>query len=154
MKQSIKQLALTVMKKYKTDNPFEICRCMKIPVVFSPLGSLNGLCTINYNISIIYINSDLDDFHQKLACAHELGHIFLRHKINKFLLSQNTYLKEKNYEIEADRFAIEFLISDSIINDNKLYSFDQLSYIYNIPADLAKYKIKNISPQLSFDFPN
>lgn len=154
MKQSIKQLALTVMKKYKTDNPFEICRCMKIPVHFVPLGSLNGLCAINYGITIIYINNRLNDFHRKLSCAHELGHIFLRHKVNKFFLSQNTYLNPETYEVEADQFSIEFLISDDFINENQFYSFEQLSHIYKIPYDLAKYKIENVSCQLSFDFPN
>lgn len=144
----IKALVKTLIDKYQTNNPFEICDALEIAIELLPLGGLNGTCSIQFGVSVIQINSSLDDFHRRLACAHELGHIILKHRNNKFFLSQNTNLCLPKYENEADYFAIELLLPDEDILGLGALSCNRLAKIYNIPRKLAEYKLVNMREQL------
>ena len=144
----VKAFVENLAKEFQTRNPVEICRALKIPISILPLGSLNGTCSTQFGMRVSQINSALDDFHRRLACAHELGHIILRHRNNKFFLSQNTNLYLPKFEKEADCFAIELLLPDKDILDMGESSCDKLAEIYNIPPKLAEYKTVGMREQL------
>lgn len=81
--------------------------------IFIP--SLIGTSTLSTN-KIIHISSRLSDIDKFYTCAHELGHAIFHYKSNVLFLEKNTLLSPNKYEIEADTFATELLIDDSLLN--------------------------------------
>lgn len=138
---NIKKIAKSLIRKYGTNNPFEICSFKGIEIYYFPLGSLNGFYTENFRIKTIYINEHLNDRQRKIVCSHELGHIMLRHKENKLFLSNNTFFVTNRYEIQADRFAAELLISNELLEELKYYTVDQMALALDLPVTLVKYKL-------------
>jgi len=106
------------------------------------LGSLNGFYTINFRIKTIYLNEKLNTQQRKISCAHELGHIILRHHMNKLFLSNNTFIVTNKFEIQADKFTVELLVPDNIIDELKSYTIDQISTLLMLPPRLIKLKLE------------
>lgn len=131
----------SLIGKYKTNNPFEICRHKGIDIYYVPLGSLDGLYTDNFRIKTIYINENLNTQQRKIVCSHELGHIALRHNENKLFLSNNTFFVTNKYEIQADKFAAEILISNETLEELKHYTVDQIASALMLPAKLIKLRL-------------
>ena len=79
--EAIKREANRVKSKYQTDDPYEICRAMKIRLLTAPMGtndqSCKGFFLVNARCKIITINSDLPDHIQRIIVTHELGHAIL-----------------------------------------------------------------------------
>lgn len=137
----IKKIVKSLIRKSKTSNPFEICSYMGIDIYYVPLDSLNGFYTVNFRIKTIYINENLNERQRKIACAHELGHIVLRHKGNKLFLSNNTFFLTNRYEMQADKFAAELLIPNEALEDLKIYSIEQIALALDLPVKLVKLKL-------------
>ena len=137
----IKKIVKSLVKKYKTNNPFEICIYKDIDIHYVPLGSLDGFYTNNFRIKTIYINEVLNDIQRKIVCSHELGHIVLKHTQNKLFLSNNTFFATNKYEIQADKFAAELLIDDFVLNDFGHCSIDQIAAALDLPLKLVKLKV-------------
>lgn len=137
----IRRIVKSLTKKHGTNNPFEICSCKDIEIYYVPLGSLNGFYTENFRIKTIYINEKLNERQRKIVCSHELGHIMLKHKENKLFLSNNTFLITNRYEIQADRFAAELLISDELLEELKYYTVDQMAMALGLPVALVKLRL-------------
>ena len=54
----------------------------------------------------------------KMVMAHELGHAIMHRKENCYFIRNRTFLSTAHIETEANTFAAELLIPDSIIFDN------------------------------------
>ncbi len=63
-----------LVRKYNTRNPLEIAESMGITLLFRDLNNLKGFYTISKRTRYIVINENLDEYMQKVICAHELGH--------------------------------------------------------------------------------
>lgn len=137
----IGKLVKVLIRKHDTNNPFEICSSKGIEIYYVPLGSLNGFYTENFRIKTIYINEQLKDRQRKIVCSHELGHIMLRHKANKLFLSNNTFFVTNRYEIQADKFAAELLISNELLEELKYYTIDQMALALDLPVALVKLRL-------------
>lgn len=109
-----KDIVEALCKKYDTRNPFEIAHQKKIMVIHEPLGSINGYYNRCYRQSFIHINSDLEREQQLFTCAHELGHAVLHPKANAPFLRANTFFSINKLEIEANKFAVNLLVQDSV----------------------------------------
>ena len=97
---------------YKTDDPFDVIAYKKILLLYEDLGSINGYYSLILRQKQIHINSNLPCFQQRFTGTHELGHAILHPKANTPFLLANTYQSVDRLEIEANKFAVEFLISD------------------------------------------
>lgn len=97
---------------YKTDDPFDVIAYKKILLLYEDLGSINGYYSLILRQKQIHINSNLSCFRQRFTGTHELGHAILHPKANTPFLLANTYQSVDRLEIEANKFAVEFLISD------------------------------------------
>lgn len=105
----IKNSVANLKSIYNTNDPFEICNYLGITIRF-----------VNYNPSskaffvelfenrIIYINSKYIDKSKSILCAHELGHIILKHENINHFESENEKL-----EREANLFALYLLFDES-----------------------------------------
>lgn len=77
-----------------------------------------------------------------LTCAHELGHSILHQSANTPFLKSFTYLPVDKMEIEANKFAIELLLSDDMILDFQDYTLEQIARFTGYCKELIELKFK------------
>ena len=133
---------MSLTKKYNTSNPFELADALKIAVYFEELGTVNGYYNNPLRMKQIHINASLNDQDAYFACAHELGHAIIHPNASTPFLRSKTLLSVDKLEIEANTFAVNLLISDEIILENKNYSAEQLSRLLGYDQLLIELRLK------------
>lgn len=136
-----KKIAL-LKRKYDTTNPFEIAENLGIKVIIEELGSINGYYNKQLRMKQIHINSSLNEHMRLFTCAHELGHALLHSDANTPFLRGNTFLSIGKMEIEANKFAMELLISDESLSEYSNCTIEQLSLIYGYHQKLIELRLK------------
>lgn len=138
---NIKKIANQLKRKYLTDNPFELAKCLNIIVIRAPLGKLAGCYMYNRRNRIIYINSDIEDegFLYEVM-AHEVGHAVLHRTENCYFIKNKTYLLTSKIEKQANKFASEFLIDDDILEEYRDCNREQLSRLLGYSQKLIELK--------------
>ena len=58
-------------------------------------------------------------------------------------MDSRTHLNTSKYENEADRFAIDLLISDSIIENHLDFSIDRLSRLFGYSKKMIELRLKD-----------
>lgn len=130
---------------YKTDDPFDIIAYKKILLLYENLGSINGYYSLVLRQKQIHINCNLSSFQQRFTGTHELGHAILHPKANTPFLIANTYQSVDKLEIEANKFAVEFLISDDDLWECIRYrdfSVDQTARYLGYHKELIELRLK------------
>jgi Zn-dependent peptidase ImmA (M78 family) len=140
----IKNLALSLRKKYKTNNPFEIIKAMDIECFEYPLGNLNGFYNIRLGKPFICINSNLSDEQKIITAAHELGHALLHPKLNTLFLCNNTLTVKSKFEKQADTLAAEVILSDDIFEKYHGHTIDYIAKCERVSKELIQYKYNNL----------
>jgi Zn-dependent peptidase ImmA (M78 family) len=136
----IKESVSNLIKKHKTNNPFQIVAEKNILVFFQPLGEILGYFHTYKRINMIHINSNLDEMWQRFVCAHELGHSVLHKSVNTPFLRRNTLFSVERIEREANTFAVELLLPDSLMNECEGTSIYDMAVTCGIPEEFARYK--------------
>lgn len=131
-----------LINKYKTNNPQEIAQELGIIILFEPLGEINGYYNTAFRQKFIHINNTLVEAKQKFTIAHELGHALLHPKANTPFLRDNTLFSINKLEIEANKFAVELLITDEAIDEVKHLTLDQMANYFGINKNLIKLRLK------------
>lgn len=131
-----------LINKYKTNNPQEIAQELGIIILFEPLGDINGYYNTAFRQKLIHININLPKYKQQFTIAHELGHALLHPKANTPFLRDNTLFSINKLEIEANKFAVELLITDEAIAEVKHLTLDQMSNYFGIHKNLMKLRLK------------
>ena len=90
----------------------------------------------------IHINQNLPEHLKKFTCAHELGHTIMHPKSNTPFLKNNTFISVDKYEIEANKFAVELLISDKDLEEYRGLTTGQLAQLYGYDEELIKLRLK------------
>ena len=144
MKKDIKSLTAFFIRKYGTNNPFEIARSLDIEVYQIPLGEISGYYKYQKKHKCIFLNSELENIHfMRLVMAHELGHAILHPKENCYFLEHHTLMLTNKNEVEANRFAVNLLISDDELSNYKEYSCEQISNITGYEMKLIELRMKD-----------
>lgn len=138
----MKEVIIKLMKKYKTNDPFEIVKSMGGIILFGDIGKSNGFCITPRRQIVVYINNKQPKHLQKLTMAHELGHIVLHRGVNTNFLHRHTHLVVNRFEREANEFAVNLLISDEELNEYTGYTLQQLSMIFGYPEEIIKLRLK------------
>lgn len=141
---NIKRLADSLVRKYNTRNPFEIISNLNVIVVFYPLRGIKGFYQYFQRNNIIYINERLSDKEKMFVCAHELGHMLLHKNTNAIFMDSRTNLNTSKYELEADKFAMNLLISDFDIENSLEYTLPQLSRLFGYHEKLIELRLKDM----------
>lgn len=136
----ILRLVDSLVRKYNTRNPFEIINNLNVIVVFYPLKGVKGFYQYFQRNNIIYIDNEISENEQKVVCAHELGHMFLHKKCNAIFMDTRTHFVTNKYENEANTFAAELLIPDSIILENPGMTKNQIARLTGYDEKIMKYK--------------
>lgn len=138
-----KELANQLIKKYSTNDPFEIAAHKNIKTLFWNLHyEIKGFYKYIRRNKFIFINSALPDYYQRFVCAHELGHALLHPKNNTPFMRESTLFSVDKIEVEANSFAVELLLPDEIIYDYKdsNLSIEEIASIFGIPKEVARLK--------------
>lgn len=138
----IKKEVNQLIRKFGTNNPYDIARELNISVTFEELGSIYGYYNSPLRMKQIHINQNLPEHLKKFTCAHELGHAIMHPKSNTPFLKNNTFLSVQKMEIEANKFATELLISDDVISDHKNFTTGQLATLLGYSEELIMLRMK------------
>lgn len=140
----IKYEVENLVKKYKTNNPFQLIYDLDIILYHTYLKhNTKGCYTKKFGERLIIINKNLCYEEQRMVAAHELAHAILHTDVNILALSTNSDWHKSRYEREANIFAAELLISDDIFTIYEGYSIDYISKTEGISVELLEYKYKN-----------
>ncbi len=131
----IKQKVNQLIKKYGTNNPFEIAEALGIVVRHVELGKVLGYHARHYRISVIHININSTEKQQIFTCAHELGHAIFHPDINTSFLKANTFYSTDRIEVEANTFAMELIFSQGVVEP---ITVQEAAEEYGIPQQLLK----------------
>ena len=133
----------SIIRKYRTRNPFEIIEAKNATLVYAPLIDVHGFYQYFQRNHIIYIDEGLAYKDKIFVAAHELGHMLLHHKANAVYMDTRTFLNENKYEIEANQFAAELLIPDEVILENCNYTTEQPSRLLGYEKALVELRLKS-----------
>lgn len=145
---SIKNIVNDLVTEFKTRNPFELCDCLNIPILYEPLGNIKGFFQNILNTPIIHLNSNLNEHEVNCVLSHELGHAVLHKDLNVCFLKHYTFSVTDKYENEANKFTAELLIEDSSLIDileiNNLITCEDLSKYFSVPNEFVSYKFSSL----------
>lgn len=138
--------ALTLIKKYKTSNPFELAKQLNIDVVYKETNSLKGFYVNILRNKYIVLSNKLSEEEAKIICAHELGHYIL-HRYLGIKMFQDYHcisMLKSIPEIEANYFAAELLIEDEDIIEllSYGYTYKQIAAELQVHTELVIIKGK------------
>lgn len=141
----IKRLVDSLVRKYNTRNPFEIIKNLNVIVVFYPLNGVRGFYQYFQRNNIIYIDEALSDREKLFVCAHELGHMLLHKQTNAIFMDSRTQLNTTKYELEADRFAANLIISDEEIEEHLDFTTAQFSRLFGYSKKLIELRMRDFN---------
>ena len=131
-----------LVAKYGTCEPFELAEKMDINIYFRPLVDVGGYyMKLKNNIKLIVINNTMPHYQQKFVMAHEIGHALLHPEKYALMLRNSLYVTNR-LEVEADKFAIELLLSDSMVYDNPDRTIDDWASIFGLPREIIELKFR------------
>lgn len=119
------ELIKRLVKKYNTNNPFELAGVLGIHIRFMDLGEgTKGLYYRKLRRRFIVIHNELPLEWQRFVCAHELAHDRLHKGVNRFFLEENSFFSPGKLERQANIFAVKLLSAGtSIEQDESLQSY-------------------------------
>lgn len=119
------ELIKRLVKKYKTNSPFELAGALGIHIRFINLGEgTKGLYYRKLRRRFIVIHNELPLEWQRFVCAHELAHDRLHKGVNRFFLEENSFFSPGKLERQANVFAVKLLSTGtSIEQDESLQSY-------------------------------
>ena len=140
---NIKKQANKLARFFQSRDPFEIIRGLNVILVYYPLDGVRGFYQFFQRNNIIYLDERLSDQDKRFVLAHELGHMYLHKKANAIFMDTRTQFVTSRYEIEADRFAMELLLSDDMIQEyiESGYSMEQIARVTGYQQRLIKLRV-------------
>lgn len=145
MTRDIKHIVAYYQKKYGTKDPFKLADALNIEVQIGDIGSRSGCYMYLKRSKCIWLNENLDPHEIEFVMAHELGHAIMHPRENCYFIRHKTFLLNSRNEIEANKFAVEFLISDDILYEYLKYqecTIEQTARILGYQKELIELKLK------------
>ena len=139
----IKRRVEQIVQKYRTRDPFEMIKGMNVILVYYPLEGVHGFYQYFQRNNIIYLDERLSENEQRFVLAHELGHMFLHKKANAIFMDTRTQFNTDKFELEANTFAIDLLLPDSLLEEYKEFTVEQISRLTGYHKRLIELRIYN-----------
>lgn len=137
----IKRRVEQIVRKYRTRDPFEMIKGMNVILVYYPLEGVHGFYQYFQRNNIIYLDERLSKNEQRFVLAHELGHMFLHKKANAIFMDTRTQFNTDKFELEANTFAIVLLLPDSLLEEYKEFTVEQISRLTGYHKRLIELRI-------------
>lgn len=139
-----KRMADALVRKYKTHNPFKIAEALGYVVIAAPLKGIRGCYKQMKRCTIIYIDQDLAYWDAAFVCAHEIGHVLLHRGCNRLFMDTNAYFKVDQYEIEADKFAINLVWTDDDVACFFCLPVAAFADAVGVSTEIARYRMEMV----------
>ena len=143
----IHESAQRLLKRCDSRNPFKISKELGVHVIFrNDFASLKGMYKVILRNRFIFINGNLDEFEQRVICAHELGHDTLHRDIPVHL--ETAFYDTKNrMEYEANAFAAEILLDDNEVVGLVADGLDEsgIAASFGVSVDLLLIKLSEMN---------
>ena len=140
-----KRIADSLVRKYRTRDPFRIAQDLGFVVLRPPMQGIRGFYQYIKRCYVIYIDSALDERDAWFVCAHEIGHALMHRGFNRIFLDSHTYFPTNRYEIDANHFAVDLLYDDDDLRDFLEYPVQLAADCMGVSTELAAYRLQNIS---------
>ena len=137
----IKRRVEQIVRKYRTRDPFEMIKGMNVILVYYPLEGVHGFYQYLQRNNIIYLDERLSKNEQRFVLAHELGHMFLHKKANAIFMDTRTQFNTDKFELEANTFAIDLLLPDSLLEEYKEFTVEQISRMTGYHKRLIELRV-------------
>ena len=139
MRKDIKRMVAYYIRKFGTNDPFKLAKHLG---VLYQIGEINceGCYMFLKNHRYIFLNQNLSEQEMRLVMAHELGHALLHRKENCYFIRNKTFLSTAWIEKEANTFAAELLIPDSLIYENPGMTKNQLARLAGYNEKIMDFK--------------
>lgn len=137
----IKRRVEQIVRKYRTRDPFEMIKGMNVILVYYPLEGVHGFYQYFQRNNIIYLDERLSKNEQRFVLAHELGHMFLHKKANAIFMDTRTQFNTDKFELEANTFAIDLLLPDSLLEEYKEFTVEQISRMTGYHKRLIELRV-------------
>lgn len=129
------------VEKCNSRNPFDIAKYLNIQIQTGNLGTPCGCYMFLKNHRCIFLNENLPENEINLVMSHELGHAIMHRKLNCYFIRNKTLLLNSKIETEANLFAAELLIPNSMISDNCHLTTSQLSRLLGYEEKLINLRL-------------
>lgn len=139
-----KKIAESLIRKFNTNNPFVIADRLNITILYSAMGSTLGFFSKYKRCKFIHMSNTIPDSLESFVCAHEQGHAICHHDRNTPFLKRHTLVSTDKIEREANRFAVELLLPDKLLQSHPDTSIHVMAAMCGIPAILIEHKHINI----------
>ena len=139
----IKRRVEQIVRKYRTRDPFEMIKGMNVILVYYPLEGVHGFYQYFQRNNIIYLDERLSKNEQRFVLAHELGHMFLHKKANAIFMDTRTQFNTDKFELEANTFAIDLLLPDSLLEEYKEFTVEQISRMSGYHKRLIELRVSS-----------
>lgn len=136
----IKEVVNAKVRKYGTRNPFELAKKMNIEVQIGNPGCAGCYMYLKKH-RYIFLNQYLEEREMLHVMAHELGHAILHRTQNCYFIRNYTLLLNSKAEREANMFAAELLIDDSLLSDYKHYTVSQIARLTGYAEALVQMRM-------------
>lgn len=132
----------TLVKKYKTRDPYELCSALNIVLKKVELHhEINGIYQYEKKNQFIYINQSLPEELQRVICSHELGHARLHKRVNSIFIKNHTIYNKNKIERAANLFAAHLIIPDEMLSFNG-QTINEIANELNVPVELLQLKLE------------
>ena len=137
----IKRLVSCYIKKFGTNDPFEIADRMG---VLYQIGNCKneGCYMFLKNHRYIFLSNRLNSVELKLVMAHELAHAIYDRKENCYFILNQTLLLNSKIERRANCFAAYLLIDDEMLKEFSGYTKEQFCQCTGYPEELLDLRLK------------
>ena len=140
-----KRMAASLVRKYRTRDPFRLADALGYVVIRTPLQGIRGFYQYVKRCYVIYIDSALGEKDAQFVCAHEIGHALLHRGYNRIFMDSHTYFPVNKYEIEANRFAVDLLFDDADLVDFLEHPIQVAADCMGVGIELAEYRLQTIA---------
>lgn len=136
----IKEKVNRLCTKYKTRDPYRLLQELNIILQYGEgMETVRGFYLYDSRIKLICIGNNLPDYIERFVIAHEIGHSIL-HKRSSAPFLQSTFISVDKLEREANKFAIELLMSDDDIKEHPDFTTGEWAMFYGVPEDIIKLR--------------
>lgn len=142
---TIKKKVAYYIKKYQTNDPFTLAEALGIEVAIGDIGTRSGCYMYLKRNKYIWINENLEGNERLFVMAHELGHAILHPRENCYFIKHKTLFLNSRKEQEANKFAVEFLISDEVLYEYfryQDYTIEQAARVLGYQKELIELRLK------------
>ncbi|MDU7053197.1 MAG: ImmA/IrrE family metallo-endopeptidase [Dialister sp.] len=138
----VQRKVVTLIRRYKTDDPFRLASYKNIRIMYADLGGKFGNY-LKYKRSKFIIIDDRRTPESMLpfVCAHELGHALCTPNDNtQWLKTYTMNINADRVERLANMFAVELLLNDGYLAEHEGFSIYALANCKGVPRQFIQLK--------------